>query len=50
MKRAKVSLAVRLRGFAGLVGQEIQPGRFGSGLDYAKRGVRSSHGRTAAYG
>lgn len=39
LKRAKVVLAVRLRGFAGLVGREIQPGRrFGSELsDYAKR-------------
>jgi glutamyl-tRNA(Gln) amidotransferase subunit E len=39
LKKAKAILAVRLRGFAGLVGQEIQPGRrLGSELsDYAKR-------------
>ncbi|MGE5831733.1 MAG: Glu-tRNA(Gln) amidotransferase subunit GatE [Methanomicrobiales archaeon] len=39
LKKARVILAVRLRGFAGLVGKEIQPGRrLGSELsDYAKR-------------
>ena len=39
LSKAKVILAVRLRGFAGLVGREIQPGRrLGSELsDYAKR-------------
>jgi glutamyl-tRNA(Gln) amidotransferase subunit E len=39
LSRAKVILAVRLEGFAGLVGREIQPGRrLGSELsDYAKR-------------
>ncbi len=39
LKRAKVILGIRLRGFAGLVGREIQPGRrLGSEIsDYAKR-------------
>ena len=39
MKKAKAILAVRLKGFSGLVGKEIQPGRrLGSELsDYAKR-------------
>jgi glutamyl-tRNA(Gln) amidotransferase subunit E len=39
LKKAKVILAVRLNGFGGLVGREIQPGRrLGSELsDYAKR-------------
>ncbi|HUK39298.1 MAG TPA: Glu-tRNA(Gln) amidotransferase subunit GatE, partial [Methanomicrobiales archaeon] len=39
LSKAQVILAVRLRGFAGLVGREIQPGRrLGSELsDYAKR-------------
>ncbi|HVN65721.1 MAG TPA: Glu-tRNA(Gln) amidotransferase subunit GatE [Methanomicrobiales archaeon] len=39
LSKAKVILAVRLRGFAGLMGKEIQPGRrLGSELsDYAKR-------------
>jgi glutamyl-tRNA(Gln) amidotransferase subunit E len=39
LSKAKAILAVRLRGFAGLVGREIQPGRrLGSELsDYAKR-------------
>jgi glutamyl-tRNA(Gln) amidotransferase subunit E len=39
LSKAKVILAVRLGGFAGLVGKEIQPGRrLGSELsDYAKR-------------
>ncbi|HTY53118.1 MAG TPA: Glu-tRNA(Gln) amidotransferase subunit GatE [Methanomicrobiales archaeon] len=39
LKKAKVILAVRLKGFGGLVGREIQPGRrLGSELsDYAKR-------------
>lgn len=39
LKRTKVILGIRLRGFAGLVGREIQPGRrLGSELsDYAKR-------------
>ena len=39
LKKAPVILGVRLRGFAGLVGRELQPGRrLGSELsDYAKR-------------
>lgn len=39
LKKAKTILAVNLRGFAGLVGREIQPGRrFGSEIsDYAKK-------------
>ena len=39
LKKAWLILAIRLRGFAGLVGREIQPGRrLGSELsDYAKR-------------
>ena len=39
LKKAKVVLAVRLKGFSGFVGKEIQPGRrLGSELaDYAKR-------------
>jgi glutamyl-tRNA(Gln) amidotransferase subunit E len=39
LSKAKVILAVRLKGFGGLVGREIQPGRrLGSELsDYAKR-------------
>ena len=39
LKKAKLVLAVRLKGFSGLVGKEIQPGRrLGSELaDYAKR-------------
>ncbi len=39
LKKAKVILGLRLRGFSGLVGREIQPGRrLGSELsDYAKR-------------
>ena len=39
LKKAKVVLAVRLSGFAGLVGREIQPGRrLGSEMsDYAKK-------------
>ena len=39
LKKAKLILAVRLQGFAGLAGKEIQPGRrLGSELaDYAKR-------------
>jgi glutamyl-tRNA(Gln) amidotransferase subunit E len=39
LSKARLILAVRLRGFAGLVGREIQPGRrLGSELaDYAKR-------------
>ena len=39
LSKAKAILAVRLRGFAGLVGREIQPGRrLGSELsDYARR-------------
>jgi glutamyl-tRNA(Gln) amidotransferase subunit E len=39
LSKAKLILAVRLQGFAGLVGREIQPGRrLGSELsDYAKR-------------
>ncbi|HUK93285.1 MAG TPA: Glu-tRNA(Gln) amidotransferase subunit GatE, partial [Methanomicrobiales archaeon] len=39
LKKAKLILAIRLKGFAGFVGKEIQPGRrLGSELaDYAKR-------------
>jgi glutamyl-tRNA(Gln) amidotransferase subunit E len=39
LSKAKTILAVRLKGYAGLVGKEIQPGRrFGSELaDYARR-------------